>query len=82
MIFKAKNTNEMTNSKFTKMYYSFTNVLYVDDDVYMEDEQLLREYILRQKGEIYRAGERYIQAKQWHFGQVLYPLVDFIQYLL
>ena len=45
-------------------------LLAIGDDVYMEDEDELKEYIVRQSGAIYVGSYKTPTPKQWHFGQV------------
>ena len=41
-----------------------------DDDVYLDDEQAIREYVLKQNGTIYLGTAQDPQPKKWYFGQV------------
>ena len=43
---------------------------YLDDEVYLADEELRTEYVLNDTGIIYRGNVRYIDEKHWNFGQV------------
>ena len=47
---------------------------FLDDDVYLESEELRQEYVLCDTGIIYRGsanhGERGITETHWEFGQV------------
>ncbi|GFO23755.1 hemocyte protein-glutamine gamma-glutamyltransferase-like [Plakobranchus ocellatus] len=41
-----------------------------DDQVYLHDEDLLREYVLKETGKIYCGSARNITSRPWNFGQV------------
>lgn len=41
-----------------------------DDLVYVEEEDLLNEYILNDSGCIFRGNKRQVSLKPWNFGQV------------
>ena len=45
-------------------------LIFVDDQVYMEDEDDRKEYVLHDRGNIYMGGAKQIFGKPWNFGQV------------
>ena len=47
-----------------------TSLHFSDDDVYLDDEQAIREYVLKQNGTIYLGTAQDPQPKKWYFGQV------------
>jgi len=40
-----------------------------DDEVYMEDEAEIKEYVIRQSGQVYVGSSINPRGRQWHFGQ-------------
>ena len=44
---------------------------FLEDEVYMNSNDDLREYILRQHGYVYQGVGRKPYAKYWYFGQVI-----------
>jgi len=46
--------------------------LFTDDEVYMDDEEQIKEYVLRQRGLIYRGTAWRPSPLEWYFGQVKY----------
>ncbi|CAL1532743.1 unnamed protein product [Lymnaea stagnalis] len=53
-----------------------------DDDVYLDNERLLGEYVLNEKGGIYSGSDRSISFKPWNFGQFESCVLDCAMYLL
>ncbi|XP_053404043.1 hemocyte protein-glutamine gamma-glutamyltransferase-like isoform X2 [Mercenaria mercenaria] len=53
-----------------------------DDQVYMEDEKLTKEYVLNEKGKIYRGSTRRISPCPWNFGQFAGNVLNCVNYLL
>lgn len=53
----------------------YSRSLYLDDDVYLEEEELREEYVLNDVGIIFRGnaskGVREITETHWQFGQVI-----------
>lgn len=44
-------------------------LLFLEDEVYMDDENKLREYILKQNGQIYIGKHTRPRPRNWYFGQ-------------
>lgn len=58
-------------------------ILFIVDDVYMEDEEWRKEYVLRQHGAIYVGNSRYQNGRDWYFGQVWwFEIAIFFQFSL
>ncbi|KAL4234353.1 hypothetical protein ACF0H5_006001 [Mactra antiquata] len=53
-----------------------------DDGTYMEDSELLKEYILNESGCVYRGNTWTRGAKPWNFGQFEDGILDIAMYLL
>ena len=41
-----------------------------EDAVYMDDEELIDEYVVNDTGKIYNGNSRQIYGRPWNFGQV------------
>ncbi|XP_041094577.1 protein-glutamine gamma-glutamyltransferase K-like isoform X2 [Polyodon spathula] len=52
------------------------------DDVFMKDEELLKEYILNETGKIYYGTEKQITARTWNFGQFDAGILDACLFVL
>ncbi|XP_058868365.1 protein-glutamine gamma-glutamyltransferase K-like [Acipenser ruthenus] len=52
------------------------------DTVFMEDEELLKEYILNETGKIYYGTEKQIAARTWNFGQFDAGILDACLFVL
>ncbi|XP_069113007.1 hemocyte protein-glutamine gamma-glutamyltransferase-like [Argopecten irradians] len=72
-----------------KKVYSHPKPLYVlfnpwckDDQVYLHDDGLLKEYVLNDTGNIFVGNYKYNSAKPWAFGQFDDPVLDCVLSLL
>ena len=45
-------------------------IIFIDDDVYLEDKAAIKEYVMKQNGIIYMGTAEDPQAKKWYYGQV------------
>lgn len=50
------------------------SIYLTDDVVYLENENLLNEYVLNDRGVIFAGNHRQIGGRPWNFGQVLFLL--------
>lgn len=50
------------------------SIYLTDDIVYLENENLLDEYVLNDRGVIFAGNYRQIGGRPWNFGQVLFLL--------
>ncbi|XP_059152311.1 annulin-like [Physella acuta] len=69
--------------------YQYKQPIYVifnpwckDDLVYMNDQNLLKEYILNENGQIYSGNKTTITSKPWNFAQFESCVLDVAMYLL
>ncbi|XP_012938089.1 hemocyte protein-glutamine gamma-glutamyltransferase [Aplysia californica] len=53
-----------------------------DDAVFLDDENLLQEYVLNETGKIYSGSKKQISSKPWNFGQFESCVLDVAMYLL
>ena len=62
--------SKVHNVETTLYIYIYLILSFTDDEVYMDDDDKIKEYLLRQRGLIYRGtGYRPVPLK-WYFGQV------------
>lgn len=54
--------------------------LFIDDQVYLHEQDLLNEYILNDKGRIYVGNQKSMNGRKWNFGQVHIVNVNMIWY--
>ncbi|KAL4234354.1 hypothetical protein ACF0H5_006002 [Mactra antiquata] len=85
----AKGKNKKGEPKTIKYLYEHDediNILFnpwcKDDGTYMEDSELLKEYILNESGCVYRGNTWTRGAKPWNFGQFEDGILDIAMYLL
>lgn len=57
-------------------------VLLSDDAVYLEGEDLLREFVLNESGKVWKGSSRRPEGKRWIFGQYDDVVLPAIMYLL
>ena len=60
----------------------FISVLVTDDAVFLEDEDLRREYVLNETGKVWMGSCRRPEGKRWIFGQFDDVVLPAIMYLL
>uniref|UniRef100_A0A0B7AU70 protein-glutamine gamma-glutamyltransferase n=1 Tax=Arion vulgaris TaxID=1028688 RepID=A0A0B7AU70_9EUPU len=77
------------NTKINVYRYVHKNPIYIifnpwctDDSVYMQDKDLLNEYILNETGQIYNGTRTSINSRPWNFGQFESCILDVTMYLL
>ncbi|CAG5134110.1 unnamed protein product, partial [Candidula unifasciata] len=77
------------NTDVSVYKYNHKNPIYIlfnpwckDDLVYLEDENLLNEYILNESGKIYTGSSTSISGRPWNFGQFETSMLDVAIYLV
>ncbi|XP_053404049.1 annulin-like isoform X2 [Mercenaria mercenaria] len=77
------------DSEKTLYRYVHTDPLYIlfnpwckDDHVYMEDDELRKEYVMNENGEIYVGSYRSIRPRNWEFAQFSGNVLECVMYLL
>jgi len=76
------NVQKDENKTFLFIFELFISVLVTDDAVYLEDEDLRREFVLNESGKVWMGSARRPEGKRWIFGQFDDVVLPAIMYLL
>ena len=53
-----------------------------EDSVYVEDEEMIQEYVMNETGRLYVGSKKQITSKPWVFGQFESPVLDVALHLI
>jgi len=79
---RKKNVQKDEKKTFFFIFELFISVLITDDAVYLEDEDLRREFVLNESGKVWMGSARRPEGKRWIFGQFDDVVLPAIMYLL
>ncbi|KAK3741947.1 hypothetical protein RRG08_024693 [Elysia crispata] len=79
---KSESTVDVYTYEHDGPIYILFNPWCKDDSVYLDDEELLKEYCLSETGRIYCGSCRNITSRPWNYGQFESSILDCALYLL
>jgi transglutaminase 1 len=76
------NVQKEKKKTFLFIFELFISAFITDDAVYLEDEDLRREFVLNESGKVWMGSARRPDGKRWIFGQFDDVVLPAIMYLL